>query len=99
LLPAKARLASQTTATGCAFTRRFSRSDECLLIIEDAGRRDSLPRHAWSNQAEGSIGISYVAVDEGAPRPLLGHFTLAMASVLAFPKKYGAGCRRTICRR
>jgi GNAT superfamily N-acetyltransferase len=52
-----------------------------------------LRRHAWSNQEKSSIGVSYVAVDEGAPRTVLGYFTLAMASVprAAFPKKYVRG--------
>jgi GNAT superfamily N-acetyltransferase len=51
-----------------------------------------LKRHAWNNQEKSSIGISYVAVDEGASR-VLGYFTLAMASVPreAFPKKYVRG--------
>lgn len=52
-----------------------------------------LNRHAWDNQAKGSIGVSYVAVDENAPRLVLAYFTLAMASVprAAFPKKYVRG--------
>jgi GNAT superfamily N-acetyltransferase len=52
-----------------------------------------LKRHAWSNQEKSSIGVSYVAIDEGAPRAVIGYFTLAMASVPreAFPKKYVRG--------
>lgn len=52
-----------------------------------------LKRHAWINQEKSSIGVRYVAVDEGAPRTVLGYFTLAMASVPrdAFPKKYVRG--------
>lgn len=52
-----------------------------------------LQRHAWTNQQKISIGVSYVAVDEVAPRAVLGYFTLAMASVPrdAFPKKYVRG--------
>jgi hypothetical protein len=52
-----------------------------------------LRRHAWSNQAKRSIGVSYVAVDESAPRAVLGYFTLATASVPreVFPKKYVRG--------
>jgi GNAT superfamily N-acetyltransferase len=52
-----------------------------------------LNRHAWDNQAKGSIGVSYVAVDEDALRLVLGYFTLAMASVprAAFPKNYVRG--------
>ena len=52
-----------------------------------------LQRYAWTNQEKSSIGVSYVAVDEGAPRTVLGYFTLAMASVPrdTFPKKYVRG--------
>ena len=43
--------------------------------------------------AEELIGVSYVALDENAPRTVLGYFTLAMASVPRdmFPKKYVRG--------
>ena len=52
-----------------------------------------IKRHAWTNQQKSSIGVSYVALDEEAPRVVLGYFTLAMASVPrdAFPKKYVRG--------
>ena len=52
-----------------------------------------LKRHAWTNQEKISIGVSYVAVDEDAPRTVLGYFTLAMASVPRekFPKKHVRG--------
>src|SRR5580698_9969959 len=50
-------------------------------------------RHAWNNQEKSSIGVTYVAVDESAPRAVLGYFTLAMATVSreVFPKKYVRG--------
>src|SRR5258708_38298395 len=59
----------------------------------DAPLNNYLKRHAWTNQEKISIGVSYVAVDEAAPRVVLGYFTLAMASVPrdAFPKKYVRG--------
>jgi GNAT superfamily N-acetyltransferase len=59
----------------------------------DAALNNYLKRHAWPNQEKISIGVSYVAVDEAAPRSVLGYFTLAMASVRrdAFPKKYVRG--------
>ena len=47
----------------------------------DDALNNYLKRHAWANQEKSSIGVSYVAVDEGAPRTVLGYFTLAMASV------------------
>jgi GNAT superfamily N-acetyltransferase len=52
-----------------------------------------LRRHAWVNQQKMSIGVTFVAVDEGAPRTAIGYFTLAMASAPhdAFPKKYVRG--------
>lgn len=59
----------------------------------DDALNNYLKRHAWINQERSSIGVSYVTVDEGAPRTVLGYFTLAMASVPrdAFPKKYVRG--------
>ena len=56
-----------------------------------------LKRHAWINQKKIPIGVSYVAVDEAAPRAVLGYFTLAMASVcpaMHFRGSTSAGCRR-----
>src|ERR1035437_3054831 len=52
-----------------------------------------LKRHAWTNQEKNSIGVSYAALDEDAPRTVLGYFTLAMASVPrdAFPKRHIRG--------
>jgi hypothetical protein len=39
-----------------------------------------LKRHAWTNQQKSSIGVTYVAIDEGAPFSAIGYFTLATAS-------------------
>jgi GNAT superfamily N-acetyltransferase len=52
-----------------------------------------LKRHAWANQQKSSTGVTYVAIDEGAPLSVIGYFTLATASVPrdAFPKKYVRG--------
>jgi GNAT superfamily N-acetyltransferase len=52
-----------------------------------------LKRYAWTNQQKSSIGVTYVAIDEGAPFSAIGYFTLATASVPrdAFPKKYVRG--------
>src|SRR5262249_36543133 len=52
-----------------------------------------LKRHAWTNQEKSSIGVTYVAVDEGAPRAVLGYFTLPRPNVPrdAFPKRYVRG--------
>jgi len=52
-----------------------------------------LKRHAWQNQQTSSIGVTYVAIDEAAPRSVVGYFTLATASIPreAFPKKYVRG--------
>ena len=59
----------------------------------DEALNNYLKRHAWTNQQKSSIGVSYVALDEDAPRTVLGYFTLAMASVPRdrFPKKYVRG--------
>src|SRR5260370_22643762 len=70
--------------------RRLEEHDEVENF--DCGNdalNNDLKRHAWTNQEKSSIGVSYVAVDEGAPRTALGYFTLATAGVHqdAFPKK------------
>ena len=59
----------------------------------DDALNNYLKRHAWANQAKNSIGVSYAAFDEDAPRTVLGYFTLAMASAPrnAFPKKHIRG--------
>ena len=74
--------------------RRLEERDEVEgFDCGDAALNDYLKRHAWTNQQKISIGVSYVAVDETAPRTVLGYFTLAMASVRrdAFPGKYVRG--------
>jgi len=52
-----------------------------------------LKRHAWTNQRKSSIGITYVATDESAPRAVVGYFTLAASSVHrdSMPAKYIRG--------
>jgi GNAT superfamily N-acetyltransferase len=52
-----------------------------------------LKRHAWTNQEKVSIGVTNVAVDESAPRAVLGYFTLATSSVPRdrFPQKFVRG--------
>jgi GNAT superfamily N-acetyltransferase len=74
--------------------RRLEASDEVEdFDCGDGPLNNYLKRYAWTNQEKSSIGVSYVAVDESAPRLVLGYFTLAMASVPrdAFPKKYIRG--------
>jgi GNAT superfamily N-acetyltransferase len=70
--------------------RRLEERDEVSdFDCGDEALNNYLKRHAWINQHKISIGVSYVTLDEGAPRSVLGYFTLAMASVPrdAFPKK------------
>jgi GNAT superfamily N-acetyltransferase len=52
-----------------------------------------LKRHAWTNQQKSSIGVTYVAGEESAPRSVLGYFTLATSSVPRdlLPKKHVRG--------
>src|ERR1700690_93891 len=59
----------------------------------DAALNNYLKRHAWTNQEKVSIGVSYVVIDEAAPRTVLGYFTLAAASVPRdmLPKKHVRG--------
>ena len=64
-----------------------------LFDCGDEPLNNYLRRHAWSNQQKSSIGVTYVAIEEVAPRTVLGYFTLATAGVPrdAFPKKYVRG--------
>jgi len=74
--------------------RRLAKHDEVENFdCGDQPLNNYLQRYAWTNQEKISIGVSYVAVDEDAPRTVLGYFTLAMASVPrdTFPKKYVRG--------
>jgi len=59
----------------------------------DDALNNYLTRHAWNNQQKSSIGVTYVAIDESAPRMVLGYFTLAMSSVPRnrLPEKYVRG--------
>ena len=74
--------------------RRLEEHDEVENFdCGDDALNNYLKRHAWTNQQKSSIRVSYVALDEDAPRTVLGYFTLAMSSVPrdAFPKKYVRG--------
>src|SRR5450432_4039435 len=74
--------------------RRLEQDDEVENFdCGDDALNNYLKRHAWTNQQKSSIGVSYVALDEDAPRTVLGYFTLAMASVPRdkLPKKYVRG--------
>lgn len=74
--------------------RRLEQQDEVENFdCDDEALNNYLKRHAWSNQEKISIGVTHVAIDETAPRAVLGYFTLATASVSrdAFPKKYVRG--------
>src|SRR5271157_842488 len=74
--------------------RRLEEPDQVdLFDCGDEALNNYLQRHAWANQQKSSIGVTYVAIEEGAPRTVLGYFTLATASVPrdAFPKKYVRG--------
>ena len=77
-----------------AVIRRLEEHDQVEEFdCGDEALNKYLKRHAWSNQEKSSIGVTSVVVDEGAPRIVLGYFTLAMTSVprAAFPKKYVRG--------
>jgi GNAT superfamily N-acetyltransferase len=66
-------------------TARFDCGDEAL--------NNYVRQHAWTNQQKISIGVTYVATDESAPRSVLGYFTLARSSIGRdhLPKKYVRG--------
>ena len=74
--------------------RRLEESDEVEgFDCGDEPLNNYLTRHAWTNQQKVSIGVTYAAVDESAPRTVLGYFTLATSSVPRerFPKKFVRG--------
>jgi GNAT superfamily N-acetyltransferase len=74
--------------------RRLEEQDELEgFDCGDPALNNYLKRHAWTNQEKISIGVSYVAVEEAAPRAVLGYFTLATASVPrgVLPKKHVRG--------
>jgi GNAT superfamily N-acetyltransferase len=74
--------------------RRLEEHDEVEPFdCGDEPLNNYLNRHAWVNQQKSSIGVTYVAIDEGAPLSVIGYFTLATASVQrdAFPRKYVRG--------
>ncbi|MBI4903641.1 MAG: GNAT family N-acetyltransferase [Acidobacteria bacterium] len=52
-----------------------------------------LRRHAWTNQAKSSIGVTYVAMEESALGVVVGYFTLATASTPrdSLPRKHVRG--------
>jgi GNAT superfamily N-acetyltransferase len=52
-----------------------------------------LSKHAWINQQKSSIGVTYIAADEAAPRSVLGYFTLATSGIPRdrLPKKHVRG--------
>jgi hypothetical protein len=74
--------------------RRLEEPDELESFdCGDERLNNYLKRHASPNQQRSSIGVTYVAADEAAPRSVIGYFTLATASVArnSFPKKYVRG--------
>jgi len=74
--------------------RRLEESDEVEgFDCGDEPLNNYLKRHAWTNQQKVSIGVTYAAADESAPRTVLGYFTLATSSVPRerFPKKFVRG--------
>jgi len=74
--------------------RRLEEHDEVgHFDCGDDRLNNYLKRHAWQNQQKSSIGVTYVALEEKAPRSVVGYFTLATASVPreAFPKKFVRG--------
>lgn len=74
--------------------RRLQEHDEVEPFdCGDEPLNNYLRRHAWANQEKSSIGVTYVALDEAAPRTVIGYFTLATASVPreSFPRKYVRG--------
>lgn len=74
--------------------RRLQEDD----VVENFDCKDEplnnyLKNHAWANQQKISIGVTYVAVDQSAPKTVLGYFTLATSAAQrdSFPKKHVRG--------
>lgn len=81
--------------------RRLEEHDEVEdFDCSDDALNNYLKRHAWTNQQKSSIGVSYVALDEDAPRTVLGYFTWRCQAYLAmrFRRSMCAVCLLTICR-
>lgn len=60
---------------------------------KDEALNNYLKKHAWGNQQKISIGVTYLVVDESAPKTVLGYFTLATSAIPrdTFPKKHVRG--------
>lgn len=73
------------------YTSRHIMNRLLQTVVSDGTHSATLATNYYDSA--GSIGVSYVALDEEAPRTVLGYFTLAMAGVPrdAFPKKYVRG--------
>ena len=77
--------------------RRLEEADETANFdCGDVPLNQYLNQYAWVNQEKSSLGVTYVAVEEVAPRTVLGYFTIAMSSVPrdAFPAKSVRGLPR-----
>ena len=81
--------------------RRLEEDDEVENFdCADYALNNYLHRHAWNNQAKSSIGVSYVALDEVAPRTVLGYLPWRWLAcpTIRFRRDLSAGCPLTICR-
>jgi GNAT superfamily N-acetyltransferase len=78
---------------GVIIRRLDDLDDTAQFDCGDEPLNNYLHRHAWNNQQKSSIGVTYVAVDEVAPRAVLGYFTLAASSISRniLPKKLVRG--------
>lgn len=47
----------------------------------DHALNDYLRRHAWINQQQNLVGVTYVAIDQGHPRTVIGYYTLATSAI------------------
>ncbi len=62
--------------------RRLEEFDDTALFdCGDDPLNNYLKKYAWINQQKSSIGVTYVAVHEAAPKTVLGYFTLATSSI------------------
>ena len=65
----------------------------------DGPLNNYLMRHAWNNQQKSSIGVTYVGLDESAPKTVIGYLRWRLLACLGirYRRSTSGGFRPTIC--
>ncbi|MBZ5705385.1 MAG: GNAT family N-acetyltransferase [Acidobacteriia bacterium] len=62
--------------------RRLEQNDGLKTFdCGDHRLNDYLKRHAWANQQQNLVGVTYVAADQSHPKLVIGYYTLATSSI------------------